>query len=229
MFCRRGTNLSHDYTGILIGILVLLITACSDNSTNSNGDSSTQALTIEAEVPGYELGAQDLYQSEDFVDLIEGSIDEEGTLTVNFLSGEAIAEALKPLADDTDVFVGMYCREEIMGQVDSNHLFVDVNLFNFTYGEDNNTGAIGLSSNMTNRNVYPPQSDTKGDYQVRWIYASQEITISENCQIESDKTEEVNVEFTKGWNEVIFDVSDRDNKKMYTGNRPSGVNWVIGT
>lgn len=223
----RGTNTLRTLLSGSIILLLLIFSACSDNPTNndSEGDDQTDSITeVEGEIGDYELGAHDLYEKEDFVDLIDGSINEEGTFSVQFLEEEEIEEALKSLNDDREGFVGMYCREEIMDQLDSNHLFVDVNLFNFTFGEDNNVGGIGLSSNSTNRNVYPPQSDTDGDYQIRWIYSSQEVAISENCE-----TAEVNVEFNSGWNEVLFDVSDRDNKKMLTDERPSEIDWVLDT
>lgn len=224
MLCTRGTNLNINYVGMLIGVMALLLTACSDNSTNSNGDSSSQINSIEGEIADYDYGEQELYMSEDFVDLIDGSIDAEGTFSVDFLGEEAIQEALKPLAEDTDGYVGMYCRSEIMESLGSDHLFVDVAYFNFTYGEDNTVGGIALSSNSVNRNVYPPQEDSDGDYQLRWVYSSQEASISENCS-----SAEVNVELSEGWNEVIFDVSDRDNKRMFTGERPDEIDWVMSS
>lgn len=229
MLFSRGTNLRTNFLGILIGILALLITACGDNSTNSNGNSSNGVNTIEGEVSDYDLGTQELYKSEDFVDLIEGSIEADGSFAIEFFGREAIQEALKPLAEDSEGYVGMYCRSEIIESIGSDPLFVDVAYFNFTYGEENNVGGVALSSNTVNRNIYPPQSETRGEYQVRWIYSSEEISISENCQSGSSGTEEVELELSEGWNEVIFDVSDRDNKIMYTGERPSQVNWVVGT
>lgn len=204
--------------------MMLFTTACDDNPAGDDGseDSSDSIESLEGEIAGYDLGAQELYKNEDFVDLIEGSIDAEGELSVELLDGEAIQEALKPLTDDSDGFVAMYCREAVMEDLDSSHLFVEVGHFNFTYGEDTNVGGIALSSNSVNRNIYPPQGNTKGDYQVRWIYSSSEITISESCG-----TEEVEVDFSEGWNEVVFDVTDKDAKKMYTGERPSDVDWVM--
>lgn len=116
----------------------------------------------------------------------------------------------------------MYCRESIIESLSSDHLFVGARYFNFTYGEDTNVAGIALSSNGVNRNIYPHQGDTDGDYQIRWVYSSHEASISENCS-----SAEVDLELSEGWNEVIFDVSDRDTKRMYTGDRPAEVEWVM--
>lgn len=213
------------FCSVLIA-LMLLTMGCDDNPADGTGNEPSESITtLEGEVSGYDFGSQDLYESEDFVDLIEGTIDENGTFTVNLLGEEEIQDALKPLGDDE--YVGMYCRESISESLSENHLFVDVGIFNFTYGEDNNLGTIGLSSESTNRNIYPPQSDHKGDYQVRWIYSTEEATISAECDAGSSGTEEVELELVKGWNEVIYDLSEPDTKKMYTEERPDEVDWVV--
>lgn len=214
------------FTGSVLIALMLFNMSCSDNPTNSTGEESSESITtLEGEVTGYDFGAQDLYESEDFVDLIEGSIDENGTFTVDLLEEGEIQDALKPLGDDE--YVGMYCRQSISESLSENHLFVDVGIFNFTYGEDSNVGTIGLSSGSTNRNIYPPQGDQDGEYQVRWIYSTKEATISEECGAPSSGTEEVEMELSEGWNEVIFDLSEPDTKKMHTGERPDQVDWVM--
>jgi hypothetical protein len=234
---QRGLNIgSLFYNGLLI--LVLVVTgSCGENPVESNNDGENNngnngnggesISMVEGEVEGYDLGANDLYEGEDFVDLIEGSINEDGTFTVNFLDKEDIQEALKPLGDDE--YVGMYCRENISSNLGDDHLFVDVSLFNFTFGENNNVGAIALSSGSTNRNSFPPQSDNSGEYQVRWIFSSEQASISESCEAGSGGTNEVDIELTEGWNEVIFDLSEPDTKKMYTGERPDQADWVLDT
>lgn len=229
MLCRMGINLKSSFMGIFIGILALLITACDDNSTNSNGNTSNGVNTIEGSIEGYDLGAQELYESEDFVDLIDGEIESDGSFRVEFLGEDVIEEALQPLSEDTDGFVAMYCREEIQQDLSNSQQFVDVARFNFTYGENNDVGIIGYSSMIPNINVYPPQSDTDGEYQVRWIYSNEEISISKTCDSGSTGTNEVEVDLSKGWNEIIFDLSDEQNKRMYTGDIPSEVSWVLET
>lgn len=223
MIYQRGANKNRVIVSGLIIMLMVLANACDDNPANDDGEDKSGTLTmVEGEINGYDLGSQELYHSEDFVDLIEGSIGAEGAFTVEFLDREAIEEALKPLTDGSEGFVSMYCRESIMESLSSDHLFVGASYFNFTYGEDTNVAGIALSSNGVNRNIYPPQADTDGDYQIRWVYSSQETSISENCS-----SAEVDLELLEGWNEVIFDVSDRDAKRMYTGDRPAEVEWVI--
>lgn len=225
-YLKRAFNLSL-YLCLAVTGLLIFTTSCSDNSTGSDGSSNNpQSFSVEGELSGYDHGDQELYQAEDFVDLVEGTINADGSFSVEFLSEEAIQEALKPLSDNSDGFVSMYCRNAVQENLDDGHLFVGLNVFNFTYGEDTSVGGIGLSSESINRNVYPPQSDHDGDYQVRWIYSTHEATITEECDSGSGGTEEVEIELSKGWNEVIFDLSEPDVMKMYTGDRPSATSWV---
>ncbi|MEQ8526095.1 hypothetical protein [Gracilimonas sp.] len=213
-----------------VAALLAFTTACSDNSTGSNGSSNNpQSFSVKGELSGYDHGEQELYQAEDFVDLIDGTINADGTFTVEFLGEEAVQEALKPLSDDSEGFVSMYCRNAVRENLDDGHQFVGLSVFNFTYGEETNVGGIGLSSGAPNRNVYPPSSDFRGEYQVRWIYSTHEATISEECDSGSGGTEEVEIELMEGWNEVIFNVSDGERLRMYTGERPSEVGWTLET
>lgn len=231
MFYQLGTNLHSIVLGFLISVLLVFTQACDDNPASDEGeDDLSESLTmIEGNIDSYEFGAQDLYESEEFVDLISGSIDENGEFTVELLREDAIQEALKPLTEDSDGFVAMYCRGVISEELNDDHQFVDVAKFNFTYGNDNSVGVIGYSSESPNMNIYPPQSDNKGDYQVRWIYSSQELTISETCEGSGNESVEVDVEFSKGWNEVIFDVSEEETRTMHTGNKPAELEWVLET
>jgi hypothetical protein len=226
---QRDTYPNKTILSGLVIMLLLLTNACDENPASEDGkDAPSETLTmVEGQLNGYDLGAQELYESEEFVDLIEGSIDEEGAFTVEFMEEQDIEDALKPLSEDSDGFVAMYCREEILEELSDDHQFVDVSKFNFTYGSDNNVGVIGYSSEAPNYNVYPPQSDHKGDYQVRWIFSTQEVTISENCGGSGSDTHEVDIEFSNGWNEVIFDLSESDTKRMYTGERPTEADWVL--
>lgn len=218
---------------VLLAVIVtagLLAGACSDSSTGSDDSSNgpSGSFQVEGSVDNYSEGEQELYQKEDFVDLIEGTIGSDGSFTVTFLGEDEIEDALKTLGDDSsDDFVGMYCRDEVSQNVDSSTRFVDVNVFTFTYGEDTNVAWIGLSSDSPNQNVYPPQSDNDGDYHVRWIYATAEVSVDLTCNPSSGGTATVDLQLSEGWNEVYFDVSDRDAKVQYTGDRPGEVDWVM--
>lgn len=218
---------------VLLAVIVtagLLAGACSDSSTGSDDSSNGPSgpFQVEGSVDSYSGGEQEMYQKEDFVDLIEGTIGSNGSFTVTFLGENDIQDALKTLGDDSsDDFVGMYCRDEVSQNVDSSTRFVDVNVFTFTYGEDTNVAWIGLSSDSPNQNVYPPQSDNDGDHQVRWIYATSEVSVDLTCNPSSSGTATVDLQLSEGWNEVYFDVSDRDAKVQYTGDRPGEVDWVM--
>lgn len=219
----RTTRRIPGFVMALILSVGLLFSACSDNPAG-NDDNGTPSgpLQVEGSANNPSNSEQELYQKEDFVDLIEGSIQADGSFTVEFLGEDAISEALKPLGDDhSDNFVGMYCRDEVSQSLEGSPEFVDVNLFNFTYGEDTNVMQIALSSDSPNGNVFPPQSDTDGDHQARWIYASQDVSVDVTCSEAA-----VDVELNQGWNEVYFDISDRDNKMQYTGDRPGQLDWV---
>lgn len=210
---------------MLFAVVGLVIHGCGDSPTDNDDDSPGPAgeLTVEGSVDDYDLGEQELYQFEDFIDLIEGTIEDDGSFTVTFLGMDEVEEALKPVGDDTfEDFVGVYCNEEIGETLDSDHQFADVSVFNLTYGEDDDLAMMGLTSDQPNNNKYPPQGDHSGAYHVRWIFSSDDVSINETCAGAS-----VDLDLHKGWNEVVFDLSDSDNKKQYTGERPNEVDWVI--
>lgn len=206
----------------------LLLGACGVHSSDSGDSSGGGPLQVEGTIDNYDLGQQELYKQEDFVDLIEGTIESDGSFSVTFLEREEIEEALRPLGNSaSEEFVGIYCRDEVGEALDASHRFVGVSVFNFTHGESNLLGRIGLTSDELNLNVFPPQSDARADLVSRWIYSSSDADVDLTCNPSSGGTASVDLDLEEGWNEIHFDVSDREDKVVYTGQRPSQVDWVM--
>lgn len=207
---------------------VLLLGACGFNFSEIGDSSNGGSLQVEGSIDGYNHGQQELYKQEDFVDLIEGTIESDGSFSVTLLGREEIEETLRPLGNSaSDNFVGIYCRDEVGEVLDSSHRFVGVQIFNFTYGSSNSLGRIGLTSDELNLNIFPPQSDTRADLVSRWIYSSADADVDLTCNPSSGGTATVDLELGEGWNEIHFDVSDREDKVVYTGERPSQVDWTM--
>ncbi len=210
----------------------LLVNACDDNPADADGDDNgngdpSEPYQMEGEVNNYDMGERDLYANHrGSFDVGSGTLNEDGSFSFELAGQDVVEEHLQPAGGDTfEEFQGFFCYEQIGEQLDSEHQFTQVHTLAFTYGEDNETALIGLTSDQLSINIYPPSS-SKGDYLVRWIYSSKEVSIEESC---SEGAEQVDLDLVEGWNEVIFDFSDSENAIQHNGEVPSEAGWEIET
>lgn len=225
---------SYYATFIMVVVAIgLLVNACDDNPAdgddgddNGNND-PTEPYQLEGEVNNYDMGERDLYANhQGTFDVGNGTLNEDGSFSIELAGQDGVEEHLQPVGNDTfEEFQGFFCYEQIGEQLDSDYQFLQVHTFAFTYGDDNDVAFIGLSSDQLSLNQYPPSSNN-GDYLVRWIYSSEEVTINETC---SEGAEQVDLDLVEGWNEVIFDYSDSENAIQHNGEVPSEAGWVLET
>ncbi|MEX2604951.1 MAG: hypothetical protein WD361_12140 [Gracilimonas sp.] len=207
-------------------ILGLSLTACSNDSTSSeNGDGNdpTQDYTIEGSADSYDFDENRITPSSN-PSLGEGTIKADGSFETTLYGLDEIEDELKTIGDDAfDSFRGFLCEDELMEELDDENRFAQVPAFAFLHGEDNNTGLVGLTSDQIDLNVVGP-GNFAGDFHVRWFFSNQELALNLEC---SEGAERVDLELSAGWNEVIYDISDRESKVLYTGERPNEVEWIV--
>jgi hypothetical protein len=200
-----------------------------DGSGGNDGGASGDELTFEGQIQDYDLGEQHISPNTD-ASLGEGTLNADGSFTITLFEAEQIEEELQPVdpeAGSFESFSGFICEEKAAAELNDNAQFAMASALTFASDIDDDgtseVGMLGLTSSAPDVVVPVPKS-AKGDYHVRWIFADQSVTLDTQCR---DGERIVELELSSGWNEVSYDLSDRDQIRQYTGSRPNAVEWQL--
>jgi len=196
----------------------------SDDDTGGN-------FVLNGKIENYDLGEQEISPNTDS-SLGQGTLKADGSFTMTLFGAQEIEEELQsvdPDGDFSDKFSGFICEDEADSELPDDARFAIASGFTFAYDVDDDgtyeSGLLGLTSDAPDI-VIPIPNSAKGDYHVYWIFASQSVTLDTECSI-SGRERVVDLALDQGWNEVAYDLSNRDKIRQYTDSRPSGVSWQV--
>lgn len=210
--------------------LTFSLAACDSGGANDEEENASgEDFTFEGQVADYDLGEQRITPNTG-ASLGEGTLSADGSFTMTLFGAEKIEdelEAVDPEAGAFDSFSGFICEEEAAAALDGDARFAIASALTFTSDIDDDgtseTATLGLTSEAPDI-VQPVPNPAAGDYHVRWIFANQPVALDTQCR---DGERTVDLELNAGWNEVIYDLSDRDQIRQYTGSRPGAVDWQL--
>jgi len=208
--------------------LAFVLIGC-DQPTDSESDGVDGPLVLEGQIDNYDLGEQQISPSSSS-SLGEGTLNPDGSFSMTFFRAQEIQEELQPVDPDGglfDKFSGFICEEEADATLPTDARFAIAPALTFASDIDDDAvsevATLGLSSDEPDIST-PVPNRAQGDYHVRWIFASQSVTLDHQC---SQGERVVDLELNQGWNEVAYDLSNRDQIRQYTGDRPSEVDWTL--
>lgn len=211
----------------IIAMAAPCLMGCGDGNSDSNGSNGSNGsggdYTVSGELTNYDLGEKTISNS-NRPDLAEGTVNADGTFEVTLADASTVEEFLEPVAESGspfDGFSGFACTQEVYDQVGTDIEFAAFPALTYL-GEDNEVKTAGLTS-ATRPDVTFPLPSAEG-FHVRWIYASEAVTIQSTC---SDGARSMDLELDAGWNEMIIERISIDNNSQYTGERPTEVEWIV--
>lgn len=224
-----NTPTSHAITALMLALTAgLFLAACGDDPV-SPGEEPTDEFIIEGQLDDYDLGEQSVTPSNS-PSLGEGTLNADGSFAVTLFDEEDIEDELEAVDPDGslfDSFAGFICREEADAELDADARFAIAPALTFAADVDDDdsheVATLGLASEEVSV-VLPVPNPAAGDYHVRWFFANQPVTLDTQCR---DGERSVDLELNPGWNEVVYDLSDSDLVRQYTGDRPAEVDWKL--
>lgn len=229
-------NQSIRWKSLVAGCALILGTStallgCGDdengaNGTNGSGGNST--MTISGDVGAhYDGPGGNLYNFSFEGDFADGHLNSDGTFSFELLDLTDIEDDLeKPAESVLDGFSSFVCIEEFIDEFDDDARFAAVKNVGYLETRADESGyarhiELTTLTEGEARSIVSPFPDREEIY-VFWYYSTTSVSAEATCS-----SGEINIDLSPGWNEIILDNTDRDDRRQYTGERPDGVDWYM--